>query len=139
MSSRKPAYGGVVFDKAGRVLLREPTGHFDGYVWTFPKGRPDHGETPEDAALRETREETGEQAEIVDRIPGLFPGGVTDTVYFLMRPTGEPAAPPSETAAVQWATPEEANALIRQTTNQTGRNRDLAVLRAALELNRFLP
>ncbi len=29
------------------------------YVWTFAKGRPDPGETPEEAAIRETEEETG--------------------------------------------------------------------------------
>jgi 8-oxo-dGTP pyrophosphatase MutT (NUDIX family) len=42
-----------------RVLLRRPRGDFDGYVWTFPKGRPEPGETPELAALREVKEETG--------------------------------------------------------------------------------
>ncbi|MGH9919477.1 MAG: hypothetical protein ACRD6W_11505, partial [Nitrososphaerales archaeon] len=37
----KSRYGGVVFNLAGAVLLREPKNHFDDYVWTFPKGRPD--------------------------------------------------------------------------------------------------
>src|SRR5437879_10429948 len=55
----KAAYGGVIFDDKGRVLLREPTGHYDRYVWTFSKGRPEPGESPEDTAIRETREETG--------------------------------------------------------------------------------
>jgi hypothetical protein len=41
-------------DAAGRILLREPSGHFDGYVWRFRKGRPEGGETPEETALRET-------------------------------------------------------------------------------------
>ena len=45
------AYGGVLIDDAGRILLREPTDHFGGYVWTFAKGRIDKGETPEQAAL----------------------------------------------------------------------------------------
>jgi hypothetical protein len=39
------AYGGVVIEPNGRLLLRRPKGDFDGYVWTFPKGRPDAGET----------------------------------------------------------------------------------------------
>ena len=59
MTGKEPAYGGIVVDAKGRILLREPSGHFDGYVWTFPKGRPQPGETAEEAALRETREETG--------------------------------------------------------------------------------
>jgi hypothetical protein len=49
------AYGGVLIDTNGRVLLRRPKSDFDGYVWTFPKGRPDAGETPEQAALRGKR------------------------------------------------------------------------------------
>ena len=52
------AYGGVLIDPSGRVLLREPTGHFGGYAWTYAKGRPDPGESPSDAALREGRERT---------------------------------------------------------------------------------
>ena len=81
------AYGGVIFDRAGRVLLRQPTGRFDGYAWTFAKGRPDAGETPERTALRETLEETGYDAEIVAPIEGEFVGGTTVNRYFLMRPT----------------------------------------------------
>ena len=38
------SYGGVVIDVWGRLLLRTPTNHFDGYVWTFPKGRQAPGE-----------------------------------------------------------------------------------------------
>ena len=64
------AYGGVVIDEAGRVLLREPKNHFDYYVYTFPKGRPDEGESPEQAALREVREETGVEAVSVCWVDG---------------------------------------------------------------------
>lgn len=53
------AYGGVLLNAEGQVLLREPTNHFDGYVWTFAKGRPELGDEPEQTALREVREETG--------------------------------------------------------------------------------
>lgn len=34
------AYGGVLLSQSGKILLREPTNHFDGYVWTFAKGKP---------------------------------------------------------------------------------------------------
>ena len=83
----------MIIDGEGRILAREPSGHFDGYVWTFPKGRPDPGETPEEGALREGREETGVVAEIVARIPSSFAGGTTENIYFLMRPTVEPRSP----------------------------------------------
>lgn len=127
--AKKAAYGGVVIDAEGRVLLREPANHFDGYVWTFPKGRPDEGETPEEAALREVLEETGIEAEITGRVPGNFAGGTTDNVFFTMKPTGTPAQEfDKETASICWASIEEAKELISQTTNSVGKKRDLAVL-----------
>ncbi|MGH9919337.1 MAG: NUDIX hydrolase, partial [Nitrososphaerales archaeon] len=43
-------YGGVIFNSDGQVLLREPKDHFDGYVWTFPKGAPDMDEHPVETA-----------------------------------------------------------------------------------------
>lgn len=128
------AWGGVLVDHQGRVLLREPAGHYDGYVWTFAKGRQDSGETPEQTALREVLEETGYPARIVASLPGLHAGGTTVTGYFLMLPAGEPGAfGPAETAAIRWVDFDEAAALIARTRNATGRARDLAVLAAARE------
>jgi 8-oxo-dGTP pyrophosphatase MutT (NUDIX family) len=34
----------------------------------LPKGHPDRGESPEDAARREVREETGVEAELIDKL-----------------------------------------------------------------------
>jgi 8-oxo-dGTP pyrophosphatase MutT (NUDIX family) len=34
-------------------------GHSDRDIWGLPKGGPNHGETTEETALREVREETG--------------------------------------------------------------------------------
>jgi 8-oxo-dGTP pyrophosphatase MutT (NUDIX family) len=133
-TGKRMAYGGVVIDGEGRVLLREPRGHYDGYVWTFPKGRPNDGETPEAAALREVQEESGVLVEIVKRIPGSFEGGTTENVYFLMRPLAETGRFDKETLAVRWATREEAQQLIQKTSNSKGRKRDLEVLKAAFAL-----
>jgi 8-oxo-dGTP pyrophosphatase MutT (NUDIX family) len=135
----KQACGGVVIDAQGRVLLREPTNHYDGYVWTFPKGRPDPGETPEACALRETQEETGIHARIVRSIPGTFQGGTTSNTFFLMAPVEDTGKFDWETSSIQWATPDEARALVALTTNATGRLRDLAVLEAALTAHRAPP
>jgi 8-oxo-dGTP pyrophosphatase MutT (NUDIX family) len=128
------AYGGVVVDSDGRVLLREPRGHFDGYVWTFPKGRPDGDEEAEQTAAREVLEETGTRAEIEARIDGTYEGGTTHNAYFLMQPVEETGILDGETASVRWAAPDEARNLIATTTNARGRERDLAVLEAALAL-----
>ena len=131
---KKPAHGGVVLDDQARVLLRLPTGGFGDYRWTFPKGRPDGGETPEAAALREVREETGWEAAVLAPIPGDFAGTTTTNSYWLMRAVREVARPDAETETVRWVSVEEAERLIAETPTPTGRARDLAVLRAACEV-----
>lgn len=128
VSTKKRAFGGVLVDDRGRILLREPRDHYDGYVWTFPKGRPDEGETPEQAALREVREETGLEAIVIRKLPRGYAGSTSITEMFLMRPVGRPGPFDGETAAVEWVLPEEAAARIALTKNPAGRNRDLKIL-----------
>jgi 8-oxo-dGTP diphosphatase len=130
----RQAYGGVVVNERGELLLFEPKNHFDGYVWTWPKGRADAGEAPEAAALREVREETGVEAALVGPLPGTFLGGTTECRYWLMRPRSIGKPEGAETQSVRWAAPAEAAKLIGQTTNAVGRARDLAILAAAVEL-----
>ena len=49
--------------KGLEVLLVHPSGNYNrGKPWSIPKGRPDPGESDEEAARRETREETGVEA-----------------------------------------------------------------------------
>ena len=134
MTIKKFATGGVVLDKSGQVLLVEPSGHFDGYVWTFPKGRPNPGETAEEAALREVLEESGVFARIVGLSPKVYNGGTTQNLYFLMRPVAETGNWSAETHSVRWVTPLEAADMIGKTTNPDGKLRDIAVLHDALEL-----
>jgi ADP-ribose pyrophosphatase YjhB (NUDIX family) len=135
MSSKAFAYGGVVVDGGGRILLREPASHFGGYVWTFPKGRPQQSEANEQAALRETKEETGVVAEIVAPIDRVFEGDTTQNRYYLMRPTGLAHEPTDdETASICWAAnPAKARALIAENRG-THADTLLEVLDAALEV-----
>lgn len=128
------SYGGVLIDDAGRVLLREPTEHYGGYVWTFAKGRPDPGETPEQAALREVREETGYEASILAVLPTVFVGSTGKTVFFLMKAVGVPGKPSWETARTRWVSFDDAPTLIAQTLIPKGRSRDLAVLQEARQV-----
>jgi 8-oxo-dGTP pyrophosphatase MutT (NUDIX family) len=132
----KPAYGGVVINRHGQVLLKEPRNHVDGYVWTFAKGRPNSGETPEAAAMREVYEETGVRARIERPIPGSFAGGTTLTTYFLMSMVRDTKQFGDETQTIKWATEDEAEEMIGQTTNLVGRERDLKVLQAGYDLQR---
>lgn len=125
------AYGGILLTRGGRILLREPANHYDGYVWTYAKGRPDPGETAEQAALREVREETGYEAEVVDVLPGVFKGGTTTNAFFVMRHIGPPGRTTWETESVRWVDFDAAARLIERTTNSIGRTRDLAILTEA--------
>ena len=126
------AYGGVLFDARGRTLLREPSDHFGGYVWTFAKGKPDAGESPEQTALREVREETGYTCRVIGAIPKAFAGSTqTTTAFFLMEPVGAQAEFGRETAQTQWLNFEDARTQIGLTTVAAGVERDLLVLDAA--------
>lgn len=128
------AYGGVVVDAEGRVLLRRVSGDFGGARWTFSKGREKANEKAEDTACRETREETGWEAEILERIPGTFEGTTTLNAYWLMAPVRRIGLPDWETSEVGWYTAGEARDLIRQSPNSDVVKRDLAVLDAAIAL-----
>ncbi len=56
MTERTVSCGVVILDRRGRVFLAHAT---DTSHWDIPKGQPDEGEAPIDAALRELHEETG--------------------------------------------------------------------------------
>jgi 8-oxo-dGTP pyrophosphatase MutT (NUDIX family) len=138
--SAKPRYGSVIFDNQGRVLLREPSGHFDDYHWTFAKGASNPGEHPVDTALRETREEMGHCPVIIGHLRGAFSGsrvGATAYYYLMLDSNGmvDPEAMQRnrETNNVRWATYQQAKELISQTTNSGGRARDLKTLDTAFK------
>lgn len=61
---REFSAGGIVFNKT-KVLL---TKHSQNHHWSFPKGLIDPGQTSEQAALREVKEEGGVEAEILDKV-----------------------------------------------------------------------
>ncbi len=107
------AAGGVVCrpGPAGLVevaLIHRPTQN----DWTLPKGKLDPGETPEQAAIREVREETGLRCEITR------PMGVTAYVdrrgrdkvvfYWVMRALEGRFATSAEVDQLRWLTVEEA-------------------------------
>jgi 8-oxo-dGTP pyrophosphatase MutT (NUDIX family) len=128
------ACGGVVVDGEGRVLLRRVANDFGSARWTWPKGRPDVGETPEETALREVREEVGVVASIVAPVPGEFRGTTTATSFWLMEPIEDLGSFDSETAEVRWVSPDEARELISESPSRVVRERDLAALEAALSV-----
>jgi 8-oxo-dGTP pyrophosphatase MutT (NUDIX family) len=69
MSSIESAVAAVIQDPAGRVLMcQQSQGH---RLWGLPGGAIRHGESPLHAAVREVRQETGTEVEIVDLL-GLY-------------------------------------------------------------------
>lgn len=87
--------------------------------------------TPEHTALRELREETGNEAEVVDVLLGVFKGGATTNVFFVMRHISPLGRADWETGSIRWVDFDAAEKLIARTTNAIGRARDLAILIAA--------
>jgi 8-oxo-dGTP diphosphatase len=81
----------VVFDRQGRLLLiRRASPPFKG-KYALPGGFVDIGETVEQAALRELKEETGIEGKIVQLIgvysdPKRDPRGHTVSAAFLIKP-----------------------------------------------------
>ena len=116
------SYGGVVVresDDGLEVALIRPNSTDDKQVWALPKGAKEEGESPEDAAVREVREETGMAAEVIGRIDGITywfawaPERVRykKTVhFFLMQHTsGEPTPDAVEVAEVRFVPLETAH------------------------------
>jgi 8-oxo-dGTP pyrophosphatase MutT (NUDIX family) len=96
-------------------------------LWALPKGTPDSGETIEETALRETREETGLEVEIEARLQSIryfFVRGTTrfhKTVhFFLMRPIGGSLdAHDAEFDEVRWTDLSEALAIMSHATERS--------------------
>jgi 8-oxo-dGTP pyrophosphatase MutT (NUDIX family) len=128
-SGKRMAYGGIVARDDGKLLMRLVAGRYDGEGWTWAKGKPDPGETAEEAAQREVLEETGCHAEIVARLPGEHPARTSVNVYFVMRPTADTGRFHDETEAIGWFTPEECRERIHAlTTKPEAVSRDLGAL-----------
>ena len=126
-NARATSAGGVVHRTAGDgpievalVHRRQPR------LWALPKGTPNAGETLEETALRETREETGLHVEIeapIRSISYVFVHGRTryhKTVHFYrMRTTGGAVEDHDhEFDEVAWMPVEEALRLMTYDTDR---------------------
>jgi len=75
----------ALLDRDGRVLLaRRPEGKAMAGLWEFPGGKVGPGETPEEAAIRELREEIGVSAEPSCLTPLTFASYAYEDFHLLM-------------------------------------------------------
>ncbi len=114
-----PAASAVVVDGAGRILLQRRR---DNGMWALPGGAMHIGESLPDCAIRETREETGFDVEIIG-IVGTYTnprhvfayddGEVRQefSVCFLARPVGGRLTVSAESTDVRWFEPAEVDGL----------------------------
>ncbi len=98
----------AVVESDGRFLIgqRSADGPLPG-LWEFPGGKVESGETPEQAAVRECREETGLLVAVVslyDRVLYSYPHGDVELHFFACRPT---AAHQTPAARFRWVPAEE--------------------------------
>ncbi len=101
------------------------------YGWSFPKGKLEPGETPEQAAVREIFEETAIHAEVIPGfsrvVPSAKPGDTRVVTFFLGRSReGKKTPIPDEVAYARWVPVEQALEMIHYPP-------DLEVLKGALE------
>ncbi|WP_217162080.1 NUDIX domain-containing protein [Streptomyces sp. AC512_CC834] len=112
-NSLVPAASAVVTDDAGRILLQR---RVDNGLWALPGGRMEIGETLPECAVRETREETGLDVEVIGLV-GTYsnPGHVFAyddgevrqelSICFLARVVGGRLAVSDESTEVRWFEP----------------------------------
>ena len=108
------ASGGVVWRRAaGDGTLEVAVIHRPRYDdWSLPKGKLDAGESWEDAALREVREEIGARCTLGEELPPVAyrdrKGRAKVVRYWLMEARDGEFAANDEVDALRWLPPAEA-------------------------------
>ncbi|MFA5055046.1 MAG: NUDIX domain-containing protein [Dehalococcoidia bacterium] len=131
------AVGAVIEDKDGRILLvkhrTERKGYWQG-KWICPGGRLELGETLEEGARREVKEETGLDVELGIQIPAferIVREGAKVALHvvyidFIARVAGGEFAPASDVGEGRWVTRSEMRGMWGELHEDTQRLMKLA-------------
>ena len=133
------AAGGVVMRGTGDQIEVVIAGRDSDRTWVFPKGTPDRGETIEETALREVREESGLDVEIIRPIGTIdywfaVPGERVHKIvhFFLMRPSGgDVSLHDHEYDEVRWVSAADARRMLTYETYRDMLERAIAAAREA--------
>jgi len=111
-----PQAGGIVFRRDGdRIMILLVRAKKDPSIWIFPKGHIEHGETPQETALRETLEEAGVAGRVIGARVGEpleFDNGVelVRVEYFLIEAQSE--SDETDGREKWWFTAEQASSAV---------------------------
>jgi 8-oxo-dGTP diphosphatase len=117
------AAGGVPVQAgaSGPVVLVVHRPRYDD--WTFPKGKREPGETDEECALREVKEETGLECALGPELPSTSyrdgRGRAKTVRYWLLRVVGGMLEPASEADGARWLPVAEAMRLLTYDADRT--------------------
>jgi 8-oxo-dGTP pyrophosphatase MutT (NUDIX family) len=133
------AAGGVVLRGSGDSLEVVVAGRNADRTWVFPKGTPDEGETIEETAIREVREESGLDVEILQPLGEIdywfaIRGERVHKIvhFFLMRAQGgDVSRHDHEYDEVRWVSVSEARRLLTYDTYRNMLDRAIAASREA--------
>ncbi|MEV7427216.1 MULTISPECIES: (deoxy)nucleoside triphosphate pyrophosphohydrolase [unclassified Streptomyces] len=103
---------GAVYDRGRLLAARRSAPPELAGRWELPGGKLEPGELPEQALVRELREELGVEARPVERIPGEWPlkPGLVLQVWTVRLLSGEPR-PLEDHDELRWLGPDEIHAV----------------------------
>lgn len=110
MTERIVVVGAALLDGGHLLAARRSAPPELAGRWELPGGKVEPGERPEEALVRELREELGVDARALERVPGewpLRPPYALQVWTARLEPASAPPAPLQDHDGLRWLAPEE--------------------------------